>query len=97
MRVIAREYGENTTSQENEDVYFVFYLNQDNYTIADITEATAFSLEVMCKDIVQHQSYLSGRFKDAPVPFLLHKPFDIFTQMHQRGEVDYESFLNFFF
>ena len=97
LKKIAREHAGNTSAQENEDVFYVSYLHAENYKVGSISEATEFGLEVMCEDIVQHQSHSAGRFEDAPVPFLLHKPFDIFTQMHQRGEVDYESFLNFFF
>ena len=85
-------YGHETESskQENEDVFYVYYLHSEGYSVANLSDAARFSLEILCPDVAAHVE-LRRRYPSLDeIPFALHKPFDIFSRLHQ-GSVTVDS------
>ena len=97
LKKIAREHAGNTSAQENEDVFYVSYLHEENYKVGSISEATEFGLEVFCKDILRHKVYERGLLPGTSVPFAMHKPFEVFQQLRGKGKYEVESFVKYFF
>lgn len=55
VKSIISQHRKSSAPQENEDVFFVHYLNKDGYRIADKTVASTFGLECFCADIAMHR------------------------------------------
>ena len=82
MKHVVQQHSTDSSKQENEDVFFVYFLAAEGYSVATLQEAERFSLEILCPDVEGHIE-LRHRFPKIDVlPFALHKPFDIFRQLH---------------
>lgn len=94
MTAVVEQHGENTTAQENEDVFFVSYLNEDGFQVAEKNEASRFGLECFCKDIPIHNEIiqlwfrlLENKKEDFSTRTLsnyvlfMHKPEIVFSQL----------------
>ena len=99
MKSIISQHGQSTPPQENEDVFFVHYLNKDGYRIADKIVASTFGLECFCEDISLHGVLVdlwlwllerNRNNKDFSVErlsdhvFFMHKPEIVYMQLADK-------------
>ena len=90
MKRVLHGHVTESSKQENEDVFYVYYLHAEGYSVANLSDAARFSLEIMCPDVAAHID-LRHHFPNVDdIPFALHKPFDIFSHLHQ-GSVTIDS------
>ena len=87
MKAVLHSHLRDSPAQENEDVFYVLSLRQDNFSVANLSDAVNFGLEVLCKDIREHVM-LKRVFSSVPdlesvsfIPFALHKPFDVVKRL----------------
>ena len=99
LTAIIEKYGENTTTQENEDVFFVHYMHRERYWVAGKNVASRFGLECFCKDIPTHNEIIELWFwslenmkKEKDYSFrrlsnyvlFIHKPELVYSQLVHR-------------
>ena len=88
-----------TPPQENEDVFFVHYLNKNGFRVADKIVASTFGLECFCTDIAIHSELVNFWFwllernrnnKDfsrerlSDYVFFMHKPEIVYMQLADK-------------
>ena len=101
-----------TTAQENEDVFYVLSMLQLGRHVANLNDGARFSLEIMCDDVPLHRnirrSFLDASNRrqkyDFVPPFAVHKPFGVLEQLlsgaaHSENSADkvLRTFLDVFF
>jgi len=97
MKAVLRSHLQDSTAQENEDVFYVIFLTKNNFRVANLSDAVEFGLEILCEDVHEH-SMLTRDFPTASfVPFALHKPFDIIQRLHIDHAVDFSAIIKALF
>jgi len=97
MKAVLRSHLGDSTPQENEDVFYVFFLAKDKFRVANLSDAVNFGLEILCEDVHEH-NVLTRDFRSASfVPFALHKPFDIIEKLHVDHHVDFSAIVTALF
>ena len=82
MMAVSRDYLQHSPEQENEDVFYVYNFFNRGYSVANLSDATRFGVERICTDITAHQNLRrAGRISSMWLPFSLHKPFDVISQL----------------
>ena len=90
------EHASHSAVQENEDVFFASSLATEGYRVATVDEASLFSLECLCVDILHHQDVIKEWKRLSRLPFhkvererikrfafALHKPKQIFNELQK--------------
>ena len=90
-KVILDLFRNQSSDQENEDVFYVYFMQEHGFRVANLSVAELFSLEILCDDINLHQTILRDYTHSPVYPFALHKPFDIIEVVTQ-GSVQKEMF-----
>jgi len=97
MKTVLDSHLQDSTAQENEDVFYVFFFAKDNFRVANLSDAVKFGLEILCEDVLEH-TMLTRDFHSASfVPFALHKPFDIVQRLHVDHAGDFGAILEAIF
>jgi len=97
MKSVLRAHLQESMAQENEDVFYVFFLTKDNFRVANLSAAVNFGLEILCEDIHEHVILMRDFKSVSFVPFALHKPFDIIQRLTEHHAVDFRAVVKGFF
>jgi len=97
MKSVIRSHLQDSTAQENEDVFYVIFLTKDNFRVANLSDAVNFGLEILCEDVYEHAMLLRDFRSASLVPFALHKPFDVIQRLVADGSVDFRAITKSFF
>jgi len=88
MKSVLVAHLQDSTPQENEDVFYAFFLTKDHFRVANLSDAVHFGLEILCEDIGEHVMLSKDFQSSSYVPFALHKPFDIIQMLNVHHGVD---------